>query len=123
MYDEESKEEVGLRVAATNRKKASSDLSETRQNTLVSTEKEMTELQAEYPDIAPILCLRLQQTEQPQPEEVLTESEAVKVLWGQWHNLRLKDGVLYRELNGLRGRPAKFRKRRNLNSLSVVTKE
>ena len=66
----------------------------------------MTELQAEDPDIAPILRLRLQQTEQPQPEEVLTESEAVKVLWGQWHNLRLKDGVLYRELNGLRGRPA-----------------
>ena len=51
----------------------------------------MTELQAEDPDIAPILHLHLQQTEQPQPEEVLTESEAAKVLWGQWHNLRLKD--------------------------------
>ena len=54
----------------------------------------MIELQAEDPDIAPILRLRLQQTEQPQPEEVLTESEAVKVLWGQWHNLRLKDGSI-----------------------------
>ena len=108
VYDEESEEEVGLRVAATNRKEASCDLSETRQKTLVSTEKgmTMTELQAEDPDIAPILRLRLQQTEQPQPEEVLPESEAVKVLWGQWHNLRLKDGVLYRERNGLRGRPA-----------------
>ena len=29
----------------------------------------MTELQAEDPDIAPILRLRLQQTEQSQPEE------------------------------------------------------
>ena len=85
VYDEESEEEVGIHVAATNLKEASS-LSETRQKTLVSTEKEMTELQAEDPDIAPILRLRLQQTEQPKPEEVLTESEAVKVLWGQWHN-------------------------------------
>ena len=82
MYDEESEEEVGLRVAATNRKEASSDLSETRQKTLVSTEKGMTVLQAKDPDIAPILRLRLQQTKQPQPEEVLTESEAVKSFVG-----------------------------------------
>ena len=51
VYDEESEEEVGLRVAAINRKEASS-LSETRQKTLVSAEKGMTELQAEDPDIA-----------------------------------------------------------------------
>ena len=42
VYDEESEEEVGLRVAATNLKEASSDLPETRQKTLVSPEKEMT---------------------------------------------------------------------------------
>ena len=58
VYNEESEEEVGLRVAATNLNEASS-LSETRQKTLVLTEKEMTELQAEDPDIAPILRLRL----------------------------------------------------------------
>ena len=75
MYDEDSEEEVGLRVAATNLKEASSDLSETRQETPVSTEKEMKELQAEDPDIAPILRLLLQHTEQTQAE-VLTESEA-----------------------------------------------
>jgi len=62
--------------------------------------KSMADLQLQDPDIGPILRLRLRQIEQPGPEEVLSESEAAKVMWGQWHALVLKDGILYRELNG-----------------------
>ena len=47
----------------------------------------------------------LQPSEQPPPEAVLSESKATKVLWGQWHTLTLRNGVLYRELSGLYGRP------------------
>ena len=47
-------------------------------NEVTHERKSMAELQLEYPDIAPILRLRLQQSEQPQPEEVLSESEAAK---------------------------------------------
>ena len=72
----------------------------------VLAEKSMACLQQEDADIGPILRLRLQQVNQPRPEEVLPESEAAKMLWGQWHSLVLKDGVLYRRVGGERGRPA-----------------
>ena len=55
----------------------------------------MTELQNSDLDIGPILRLHLQQSEQPHPEEVLSESEATKALWGQWHCLVLRNDVLY----------------------------
>ena len=38
------------------------------------------------------------QSDQPPPEVVITESESVKVLWGQWHFLEVRDGVLYRHV-------------------------
>jgi len=65
----------------------------------------MKNLQLQDPDIGPILRLRTQQANQPRPEEVLPESEVTKVLWGQWHALVVKDGVLYREWSGKNGRP------------------
>jgi len=40
----------------------------------------MSELQKRDSDIGPILRLRLQQSEQPNPEKVLTESEDTKAL-------------------------------------------
>jgi len=52
-----------------------------------SAEEGMASLQSQDPDIGPILRLRLRQTDQPRPEEILSESEAVKILWGQWHCL------------------------------------
>jgi len=55
-------------------------------------------LQDEDPDIGPILRLRLRQINQPRPEEILPESEAAKILWGQWHSLVLENGVLYRRV-------------------------
>ena len=71
----------------------------------VPAEKSMACLQREDPDIGPILRLRLRQINQPSPEEVLSESEAVKILWGQWHSLVLENGVLYRRVIN-HGRPA-----------------
>jgi len=58
----------------------------------------MSELQKRDSDIGPtcILRLRLQQSEQPNPEKVLNESEDIKALWGQWHCLVRRNGVLYR---------------------------
>ena len=59
--------------------------------------KSMADLQQEDPDIRPILQLQQRQKDQPCPDEVLSESEATKVLWGQWHNLSLVNGVLCRQ--------------------------
>jgi len=56
----------------------------------------MTGLQQQDPDIDPILRWRIAQNNQPRPEEILSESEASKVLWGQWNSLVLTDRVLYR---------------------------
>jgi len=66
----------------------------------------MASLQQKDSDIGPTLRLRLRQTDQPSPEEVISESEAAKVLWGQWHNLLLKDGILYRNAGGKYRRPS-----------------
>jgi len=70
------------------------------------TGQSMSELQNNDWDIGPILRLRLQQLEQPHPEEVLSGSEATKALWGQWHCLVLRNDVLYRVVNAKYGRPA-----------------
>jgi len=47
----------------------------------------MSKLQQLDSDIGPTLRLCVHQTNQPQPEEVLSESEMAKVLLGQWHRL------------------------------------
>ena len=74
---DESKHE--FRASAATRPRAVVSPSEVIESNEVTHErKSMAELQLEYPDIAPILRLRLQQSEQPQPEEVLSESEAAK---------------------------------------------
>ena len=66
----------------------------------------MSNLQEKDSDIEPILRLRLKQTEQPRPEEVLVYSEAAKVFWAQWYSLTIRDGVLYRIMNPKYGRSA-----------------
>jgi len=65
----------------------------------------MSELQNSDLDIGPIRRLCLQQSEQPRPEEVLPETEATRALWGQWHCLVLRNGVLYRVVHAKNGRP------------------
>jgi len=72
------------------------DHSETQPQDQTSAGESLAELQQEDPDIGPILRLRLRQTNQPRPAEVVSESEGTKVLWGQWHCLEVKDGVLYK---------------------------
>jgi len=66
----------------------------------------MASLQQQDNDIRPILRLRPRHVNQPRPEEVLSLSEAAKVLWGLWHSLVLRNGVLYRRLSAKNGRPA-----------------
>jgi len=65
--------------------KASKNLQATQNLSQASAGEAMSELQQQDLDIGPILRLRIQQTNQPQPEEVLSESEIMtKVLWRQW---------------------------------------
>ena len=69
-----------------------------REEASVSAGESMSELQQSDTDIGPILRWRLQQTEQPRPEEVVIESAAAKALWSQWHSLVLRDGVSFVKL-------------------------
>ena len=71
---------------------------ETERQLQASVGESMADLQQEDSDIGPILRLRLKQSSQPRPEEVLPESEAAKTLWGQWHLLVVKDYVQYLSL-------------------------
>jgi len=100
--EEDSDEEVHRLRAVT-----SADQSRVKQGQALAGES-MSKLQQNDPDIGPILRLRLQQSNQPRPEEVLSESEAAKVLWGQWHCLTVKDNVLYRKVGAKDGRPSLF---------------
>jgi len=86
----ESEEEVQRLHVVTSSRPANSGPQEQ-----VSAGEPLASLQLKDPDIGPVLKLRLQQANQPRPEEVLPESEAVKTLWGMWHSLEVKDGVLY----------------------------
>ena len=81
------------------------DASSSREEASVSAGESMAELKQSDTDIGPILRWRLQQTEQPRPEEVVIESAAAKALWSQWHSLVLRDGVLFRRTEGKHGRP------------------
>ena len=72
---------------------ATREQSDTKPRVQAPAGESMAELQRQDLDIGPILRLRLQQSNQPCPETVISESESVKVLWGQWHSLVLKDGV------------------------------
>ena len=80
------------------RTEAAREQSDTKPRVQAPAGESLAELQRQDPDIGPILRLRLQQSNQPRPKTVISESESVKVLWGQWHSLVLKDGVLYRSL-------------------------
>jgi len=86
--------------------KTSKNEQSTQEVSQASAGETMSELQQQDPDIGPILRLRIQQTDQPQVEEILPNSEMTKVLWGQWHRLVLRDNVLYRAVDAKHGRPA-----------------
>ena len=55
----------------------------------IPVQESMADLQSQDPDIGPILGLRLRKSDQPRPEEVLSESEAAKV--ARWLTGRASD--------------------------------
>ena len=91
--------------AVTNTQRVPDDKQSTEGQARASAVESMATLQQQDLDIGPVLRSRLKQTNQPRPEEILSESEATKVLCGQWHSLVVIDGVLYRRVGGNRGRP------------------
>jgi len=103
VVEEEEDSEVNVRRL---RAVTTSDVPKTGGQEPASAEEPMAVLQLQDPDVGPILKLRLRQTNQPRPKDILTESEAVKILWGQWHSLVAKDGVLCRRLYAKNGRPS-----------------
>jgi hypothetical protein len=58
--------------------------------------EEIRDGQLNDPKIAPLLNWREQNEQRPQWEMVAPHGEAVKFLWGEWNQLRVKDGVLYK---------------------------
>jgi len=63
-------------------------------------EKCMSDLQRDDPDISPVLRRRLEQIEQPKPEETVAESAATKEFYSQWHGLVIRNGILFRRVEG-----------------------
>jgi len=66
--------------------------------------EQMADLQLSDPDIGPILGWRLRRAERPAIEQLLSMSEASKMLRGQWDQLELHNGVLYRRKMSLGGK-------------------
>jgi len=87
-------------VEASTNQQSAQNLSQT------SAGEAMSKLQQQDSDIGPVLRLRIQHINRPQPEEVFSESEMTNVLWRQWHRLVIRDDVLYRAVNAKHGRPA-----------------
>jgi len=67
--------------------------------------EELAELQAQDPELAPIVRIRRQQTEQPTFDAVRAESTETKFYWSQWSRLVVRDGVLFRVIFDRQGRP------------------
>jgi len=67
--------------------------------------EELAELQAQDPELAPIVQLRLQQSDQPTFDTVRAESAETKFCWSQWFRLVVRDGVVFRVIFDRHGRP------------------
>jgi len=67
-----------------------------RLSSVAYNDNQMADLQQKDPDLGPILGWKLSQAERPAIEHLLSTSEASKMLWSQWDQLELHDGVLYR---------------------------
>ena len=61
------------------------------------TNAEWRELQKEDPDIAPIWTRLARGEEKPRWNEISEHSLATKSYWGEWHRLRVRDGIIYRK--------------------------
>jgi len=67
-------------------------------------ETSLAELQANDPDIGPIVRLRLEQTERPHSDSLISESPFAKRLCSEWDSLEVIDGVVYRRFQYNDGR-------------------
>lgn len=67
-------------------------------------EPALAELQAKYPDIGPVLRLRLQQTVKPSLKTLVSVSPFAKRLCSKWDLLKVHNGVLYRRFQYADGR-------------------
>jgi len=65
----------------------------------------LAELQAQDPELAPIVHLRLQQSNQPSFDVVRTNSAETKFYWSQWPRLIVRDGVVFRVILDRQGQP------------------
>jgi len=72
---------------------------------VVRSMKELAELQAQDPELAPIVRLRLQQSDQPLFDVVQAESAETKFCWSQWTRLIVRDEVVFRVIFDRQGRP------------------
>ena len=99
---EENEKEV---TTETVRRVKASTVRSSEESVTTAGKETMAEFQQADPDIEPILRLRLRQVEQPRLHELLPESEATKILWGQWYNLIVQDNVLYCKVTRSYGRP------------------
>ena len=80
--DSSSDEEPRQCKTVASRTEAVREQSNTKPRVQAPAGESLADLQRQDPDIGPILRLRLQQSNQPRPETVISESESVKVLWG-----------------------------------------
>jgi len=67
--------------------------------------KELAELQVQDPELAPVVRLRLQQSDQPSFDVVRTENAEIKFYWSQWTRLIVRDGVFFCVIFDRQGRP------------------
>jgi len=67
--------------------------------------EELADLQAKDPELAPIIRLRLQQSDQPSFDVVRSESAETKFYWSQWARLIVREGVVFRIIFDRQGRP------------------
>jgi len=99
--DPEERVEMGSRVRVVNQAE-SSPFPEMQ---TVRSMEELAELQAQDPELAPIVRLRLQQTDQPTFDVVRAESAETKFYWSQWTRLIVREGVVFRVIFDRQGRP------------------
>jgi len=96
--EESDNDEKEICAAVTTGQKTADNTTETKQERQFSIQESMADLQSKDPDIGPILRLRLRQSDQPRPEEVISESEAAMGTLA-WSRAQRRSTVCFNRLN------------------------
>ena len=64
----------------------------------------LAKAQQEDPEIGPIVKCRLEKESQPPIDDFLAESEETKMLWSQWNQLFVRNGIVYRKYSSKNGK-------------------